>query len=147
MSSEVTAFILVEFGQTNYGISALEIQEIAEVELITPVPDSESHLLGVTHYHGQPTPVLELGALLGQKETAEGDAGRLIFLDVLDHPVALKVARTREFLEIKNEEIKAAPAGGKGLAFVHQIAQSDGRLVLILDSLQLLEHTLGVNKP
>lgn len=144
--TESTSFILIELGSTSYGIAAIEIRELTELGEVSPLPDSQGFLLGITQRRGVPTPVLDLGALLGHGPTPDSPLDRLVFLDVLEQPVAYRVSHARSFVEIPKEELKPAPSGRKSLEFVSHIAQSRGKLVLILDNKLMLEHTLGVVK-
>ncbi len=127
-----------------YAVPIGEVREIVRDPLITDVPRSAPHVLGVMMIRGQVVPVFDLRKLLNLPAPSAGGATpvRAVIVDVGRGPCAMKVDSVRQVLRLRDSAIESTPPGvgaGDPEAF-RGIARVQGRIVVLLD----LAHVLGV---
>lgn len=62
--------VQVRVGREAYAIPVTHVLEVLDLEELTPLPGSGSHVLGLRNLRGQVLPVFDLAALLGAGEGA-----------------------------------------------------------------------------
>ena len=104
---------LVASGQ-GFCIEITEIREIRRWSPVTPLPFSESAVLGVINLRGAVIPIVDLAAKLGLGATEPTARHVIIVVALRDRTVGLLVDAVSEILTIKGEAIRKAPSTGAG---------------------------------
>lgn len=139
MSAE--GYVLFRIGETHYALPALQVQQVAMVERITPVPRAPDFVDGVVYLRGQVVPVVNLRARFGLERRPYDLASRLLVVQFGERVVGLAVDAAREFVALPPESVFLPPedltaAGGRYLSGVSLVGD---RLVFILDVQKLLQ--------
>lgn len=128
-------YILFELAGSFYGVRSEDVQHIAMLEHVTPVPNTVPTVDGVVFSRGQVVPALNLRARFGLPRVPATPRTRLVFLKVGSRVVALVVDAAREFRTIPRETIRPIEQTLHGIEgnYVQGVATVKDRSVLLLD--------------
>lgn len=79
MSSSAGRLLVFRLGNVRYGLTLLDVAEVHESFTLYPIPRAPGTLSGAINSHGNLTPVVDLGALLGDGPL--GGQGTVLVLD------------------------------------------------------------------
>jgi len=142
---EEAAFWVAEFpvGDERYAVPLQRLRGSVPLRLVTPVPLSPPHVVGILRFQGQVIAALSMAALLGGQGwrqdpavllVVEGPAGDLLALDCEQVPQPLSVPQRVV------EEARAHAAAGP----VTAVALPGARQLNLIDLDQLLARVSGV---
>ena len=77
---KVTQFIVVRFGEEQYGIDIKYIDNIVRMQQIRRVPEVPSYIKGVINLRGEVIPVMSARIKMNLEEDVETKATRIIIL-------------------------------------------------------------------
>ena len=97
-------YIVFRIGSGNYGIPIEQVQEIARVDSITPLPQLPPAVLGATNLRGTVVIVVSGHRLLGSH--GNFDSNQIVFLKVNQRLFGLLVDEAEEVLAINESEIE-----------------------------------------
>ncbi len=123
-----------------FAIDILEVQEIARVLPVRPIPEAPMFLDGVVNLRGKVVPVMDLRKRL-QLPVAEASAEtRMIVVKNGGRPVALLVDSVSEVLRLPQESLEEAPSMVSSIdaRYVRRVAKQNDRILILLDVAQLL---------
>lgn len=128
-------YILFELAGAWYGIRSVDVEHIAMLEHVTPVPNTAPAVEGVVFSRGKVVPALNLRTRFGLPSVPHTVRTRLIFLKLPQRVVALIVDAAREFRTLATDVIKPIEETLHGVDgnYVKGVATVQGRLVLLLD--------------
>jgi chemotaxis signal transduction protein len=121
-------------GEDRYAIALSALRAVVPLRLVTPVPLSRPHVIGLLRFGGQIITALSLASLLGIRGWAQDPAvlivvdpgfGGLVALDCEDVPRPIAVAA---------RALEEARGRGKLADFVHE-----GRVLHVIDLARLLD--------
>lgn len=75
-------YLTFNMQKEEFGVNILSVQEIRGWEVVTPIPNSPSHILGVMNLRGTVVPVIDLRMCFGLEELSYDDATVVIILNV-----------------------------------------------------------------
>lgn len=132
------ALPVAEFGlgAERYAIPLASLRAVLPLRLVTPVPRSPAHVIGVLRFQGQLVTALSLMALLGVKGWRQ-DCAVLLVLERDDgHRVAIDCEHVPRIEALSQRAVDQARARGAGA--VHEVAAEGLRTVALLDVAALL---------
>jgi len=131
--------LVVTTGTCACGLPLPSVIETFRPLPIEPVPGPLAFVRGVSILRGIPTPVIDLGALLGN---SAGQATRFVTLRVGDRQAAISVGAVRGVREIDSPTLRNLPPllHGTSNDMIDAIGTLDERVLMVLrDSWQLPE--------
>jgi chemotaxis protein histidine kinase CheA len=142
-------YILMELAGTTYGIRSSNVQHIAMLDHITPVPNTSSALDGVVFVRGQLVPALNLRARFGFPKIPYDLRTRLVVIQHGKRQVGLIVDAAREFVQIAADTFQPPPEAIGSLSgnYLESIATLGDRLVLLLNLHEVLALTESLLPP
>ena len=117
-----------------YGIDILKVQEIRSYEAPTRVANAPAFVKGVVNLRGVIVPIVDLRLRLGQ--TAEYSSFTVVIvLNVCNRVVGIVVDSVSDVLELRPDEIMAAPEIGSAIdtRFVTGLGKVAERMLILLD--------------
>lgn len=146
MSATVQIIQVVVFSLTDpvtkrneeYGIGVEQVQEIRTLETITRLPNSPTHVRGVTNLRGKIISIVDIKQKLGFPASDIGNNARVLIAELNDKQVGLLVDQVDQVMRISTSDIDLQSDSGfsqnmKGIAKVND------RLIIILDLPKLLQ--------
>jgi purine-binding chemotaxis protein CheW len=136
-------YVLCELAGTAYAIPSQSVQRMEMVETVTPVPNAPPFVDGVVFSRGRVVPAVNLRRRFGFDRAEYDLKTRLVVVAHADRVVGLIVDSAREFVTIPAEAIQPPPEGLAGTAgnYLGGVATLNGKVVLILDVAEILNHT------
>jgi chemotaxis signal transduction protein len=135
MSTHTESFVLFELAGNVYGLPTANVQHIAMLEHITPVPDASPVIDGVVFSRGQVIPALNLRVRFGFPRQENTLRTRIVFATIHDRTVGLIVDTAREFRNFSRESLRPIEKTLTGIndKYLTAVTTLGERLVLILD--------------
>lgn len=135
-------YMTFKSGNEYYGIKIQYVNEIIGFQDITPVPETESYIMGLINLRGKIIPVIDVQKRFGQEPSEYNDRTCIIVVDVKATTVGLIVEKIAEAVEIKDENILPPPTISRvdriQNKYVYGIAKVGDSVKLLLDPERLL---------
>ena len=131
-----TLFVQFVVGRLSCALPLGDVQEIAAMVAVTPLPGAQRHVLGVVDYHGTPCPVLDIRSLLNLPSSPLVPEQHLLILRVGTRLLAVPCDQAERVL---SASIQMAPAGPNGGALVQGLIQEKDGVVLVLDPAEMVK--------
>ncbi|MHB8420446.1 MAG: chemotaxis protein CheW [Myxococcales bacterium] len=130
-------------GGEDYAVAIASVHEILRPPPITEVPRAPPAVLGVISLRGEALPVFDPLKLLGlQRRGGESPsaARRVVVIDTAEGLAGLLVDAVEQVVRLPRSAIEPPPSGfaGAGPAALEGVGRWSGRLLAILDPVQLL---------
>ena len=126
----------------NYAVPIEQVREIRNFTEITNVPKAKEFVQGIMNLRGLIIPVIDIKKRLGfgQVDVQNPQNYRIIIADVRDSIYGLIVDKVENVLQISPEEIEPIPSDSfESYHYIKGIAKTQGRLLVLLDIIALLE--------
>ena len=125
------SFVRFTVGSIDMAIPIEKVQEVIEVEELTPLPGAPDYVRGMYNLRNSVIVVIDLAQKLGVK--AEGDSNRTVVLE--DMPVGLVVTKLRGIMKTEEENLQPAEdlAGLEENLLEGIIKTEEGEIVFVLD--------------
>ncbi len=133
---QVTQFIVVKFGEEQYGIDIKYIDNIVRMQHITRVPKVPAYIKGVINLRGEVVPVMSIRLKMGLAEDVETKATRIIILKMEQHGnVGILVDEVKEVVNLEDSQIEktAYEARDDKMSFINGIGKYEGGLISLLN--------------
>ncbi len=145
-------YILLELAGTTYAIRSSDVQHLAMLDQVTPVPNTPAAIDGVVFVRGQLVPALNLRARFGFPKIPYDLRTRLVIVQHDKRQVGLIADSAREFVRIPGDAFQPPPEAIGSLSgnYLDSIATLGDRLVLLLnlhEVLALAESLLPTPEP
>lgn len=135
-------YMTFKSGNEYYGLKIQYVNEIIGFQDITPVPETESYIMGLINLRGRIIPVIDVQKRFGQEPFEYNDRTCIIVVDVKSTTVGLIVEKIAEAVEIKEENILPPPTISRvdriQNKYVYGIAKVGDSVKLLLDPERLL---------
>ena len=142
VQNERTAqFVGFQLANQEYAFRIERIQEIVILDQVTTVPQVPEYVEGVSNLRGDVIPIINLRRLFGIDPKPTDGETRTIVVTVGQRTMGCTVDSVSQVMRIPAESIQPAPdiVAREGTAYVTGFAKLDGRLLILLDTDELLE--------
>lgn len=122
-----------------YGVEILKVQEIIQMQKVTPVPGSSDFVRGVINLRGKVIPVIELRKKFNMESTVDTDKTVIIVMMIEREnstiTMGIIIDDVREVMDIDSESIEKTPALGGSIdtGFIMGICKAKGSVKMLLD--------------
>ena len=133
---KVTQFIVVRFGEEQYGIDIKYIDNIVRMQQIRRVPEVPSYIKGVINLRGEVIPVMSARIKMNLEEDVETKATRIIILKLDQHDcMGILVDEVKEVVNLEEGQIDKVSYEAKEdkSNFIYGIGKYEGGLISLLD--------------
>lgn len=102
-SEDSAAFLLIGVGGNAFALDVRDVGGMAAGRWVTPAPSPDSALIGLSAIRGKVVPVFDLGAVLGEPRSTEGQ--RWIVLSRDQDPIAFAFSELQGHLRVDRSEL------------------------------------------
>jgi purine-binding chemotaxis protein CheW len=136
-------YLSFRLGGEEYGIDILKVQEIRGYGAPTHIANAPAFIKGVTNLRGVIVPIIDLRIKFGLSEVNYNDLTVTIVLSIGNRVIGAVVDSVSDVIELKLEQIKAAPQFSSAVAAEHitgigTVKQGDQERMLILVDIEKL---------
>ncbi|MFO0554202.1 MAG: chemotaxis protein CheW [Polyangiaceae bacterium] len=128
-------YLTFSFGQEEYGVRILVVQEIIGLLAVTPVPSTPKWVRGVINLRGKIIPVIDLRIKFAMSGCETNDRSCIIVVNAHGTEMGMIVDRVSEVVHLAGDSIEPAPGLGAHVRtdYLLGIGKSSGRVRLLLD--------------
>lgn len=133
---EITQFIVVKFGEEQYGIDIKYVENIVRMQHITRVPKVANYIKGVINLRGEVIPVMSVRLKMNLEEDIETKATRIIILKLEQHGnIGILVDEVKEVVNLDETQIEkmSYETREENSSFIYGIGKYEGGLISLLD--------------
>ena len=150
-AQERIQYIVVKFGDEQYGIDIKYIDNIVRMQRITRVPKVQSYIKGVINLSGEVIPVVSIRLKMGLVEDTITKKTRIIIIR-LDNGeiIGMLVDEVKEVVTLETSQIEkvAYDSGEEKANYLSGVGKDKGELISLLDmNLVFAEKERQINKP
>ncbi len=134
-------YMTFQVGQEVFGIELKYVNEIIQMQPVTPIPEVEHYIKGLINLRGKIIPVIDVADRFEKEAFAYTDRTCVIVIEVKSIEVGLIIENIAEVVSIEEEDILPPPTIGHGSMqdkFVHGIGKVGESVKLLLDPVKLL---------
>lgn len=134
-------YMTFQVGQDVYGIELKYVNEILQVQPITPIPEVEPFIKGLINLRGKIIPVIDVAERFCKDAFEYNDRTCVIVIEVKNVEVGLIIENIAEVVSIKEEDILPPPVinhANVQSKFIRGIGKIEGDVKLLLDPVKLL---------
>ena len=119
----------------HYGVDVSVVLEIIRMVDVTPMPAAPDFVKGMINLRGRVIPVVDLRERFGFPAGAPDKDSRILVVEVAGEDIGIIVDAVSEVIRIPADSIEPAAfaAAGDRATFVEGIANTDGKLIILLD--------------
>ncbi|MBE5882260.1 MAG: chemotaxis protein CheW [Lachnospiraceae bacterium] len=133
---ETTQFIVVKYGDEQFGVDIKYVDNIVRMQRITRVPKVQSYIKGVINLRGEVIPVLSLRLKMGLEEDVITKATRIIIIKLESNEcIGVLVDEVKEVVTLENAAIEKVGYDSKDprANFVFGVGKEKDGLISLLD--------------
>ena len=134
-------YIVVRFGNEQYGINIKYIDNIVRNQKITRVPKTQTYYKGVINLRGEIIPVMSIRLKLGLEDDEFTDKTRIIIVKIEGATIGVIVDQVREVVTLDDdntEKITRTSRDDAASGYISSIGKSKGELISLLDIVGLI---------
>jgi len=141
-------YLTFSLDNEEYGVGILKVKEIIGMMTITSVPRTPEFVKGVINLRGKVIPIIDLRLKFNMPAIQYSERTCIIVVEIESDArtisIGIVVDSVSEVLNIKKEEIEAAPAFGTRLetSYILGMAKTEGRVKILLD----IDHVLSTGE-
>ena len=143
-------YIVVKFGDEQYGIDIKYIDNIVRMQRITRVPKVQSYIKGVINLRGEVIPVVSIRLKMGLLEDEITKKTRIIIIR-LDNGeiIGMLVDEVKEVVTLETSQIEkvAYDSGMEKANYLSGVGKDKGELISLLDMNLVFAEKERQNKP
>lgn len=135
-------YVVFRLAKEDYAFDISVVREIHELDIISKVHRSPSHIEGVMNLRGKLVTVVDLRKRLGLDSKVPDELAKIIVVDAPDAPVGFLVDEVVEVARIPAEAIEPPPSyvsDSLEAEYVKGIAKVGERLITLVDPIKVLE--------
>lgn len=138
--------LIFRVGQEEYGVNINQVVSIERMQKITPYPNRQPHVLGVTTIRNVVTPIVDLRTALIGESVDPDDGTRMIIVQVEQKEIGLVVDSATDVIDIARDTIQHPNLmETKNVSFLEGVSKLDTRLIILLDIEKLLVDTTNLD--
>ncbi len=133
---ETTQFIVVKYGEEQFGVDIKYVDNIVRMQRITRVPKVQDYIKGVINLRGEVIPVLSLRLKMGLEEDVITKATRIIIIKLESNEcIGVLVDEVKEVVTLENAAIEKVAYDSKDpkANFVFGVGKEKDGLISLLD--------------
>ncbi len=133
---ETTQFIVIRFGDEQYGIDIRYIDNIVRMQHITRVPKMPAYLKGVINLRGEVIPVISMRLKMGLAADEITKASRIIVVKLeQEGNVGFIVDEVKEVVQLTADEIEKITYNAKDekANLINAVGKHNGELISLFD--------------
>lgn len=133
---ETTQFIVVKYGDEQFGVDIKYVDNIVRMQRITRVPKVQSYIKGVINLRGEVIPVISLRLKMGLEEDVITKATRIIIIKLESNEcIGVLVDEVKEVVTLENAMIEKVAYDSKDprANFVSGVGKEKDGLISLLD--------------
>ena len=132
---ETTQFIVVKYGDEQYGVDIKYVDNIVRMQRITRVPKVQSYIKGVINLRGEVIPVMSLRLKMDLDEDEITKNTRIIIIKIQHESIGLIVDSVKEVVNLNMSEVERVSFENRDerTAYVMGIGKQDEMLISLLD--------------
>lgn len=138
-------YMTFKSGNEYFGLKIQYVNEIIQIQAITPVPETENYIKGLINLRGKIIPVIDMRLRFGQEAFEYNDRTCIIVLQVNDTMVGLVVEKIADVVEIGESDILPPPTISRNdqtnRKYIYGIGKVGDEVKLLLDPDKLLSGT------
>lgn len=134
-------YMTFKVGPDVYGIELKYVNEILQMQPITPIPEVEHFIKGLINLRGKIVPVIDVADRFGKNAFSYTDRTCVIVVEVQGIEVGLIIENIAEVVSIREEDILPPPSINHANIqnkFIRGIGKIDGEVKLLVDPVKLL---------
>lgn len=134
-------YMTFQVGTDFFGIELKYVNEIIQMQPVTPIPEVEHFIKGLINLRGKIIPVIDVADRFGKESFEYNDRTCVIVIEVKGIEVGLIIENIAEVVSIDADNILPPPTVGHGSAqskFIHGIGKIGDEVKLLLDPVKLL---------
>lgn len=142
MEDERKQYIVITFGNEQYGIDIRYVDNIVRMQKITRVPKAQEYFKGVINLRGEVVPVMSLRLKMGLEEDVFTNSSRIIILKIEQQGVlGIIVDEVKEVVTLGNDAIDKVAHNPKDIksTFINGIGKNGEDLISLFDINSLIE--------
>ena len=133
---ETVQFIVIRFGEEQYGIDIRYIDNIVRMQHITRVPKMPAYLKGVINLRGEVIPVISMRLKMGRAADEITKASRIIVVKLeQEGNVGFIVDEVKEVVQLTADEIEKITYNAKDekANLINAVGKHNGELISLFD--------------
>ena len=135
-------YMTFQIGEEYYGIAINYVNEIANIQSITGVPEVEDYIKGLINIRGKIIPVIDVKVRFRQEPVRYTDRTCIILIDVNSTMVGLIVEKIADVITINEKEIIPPPSLNQSVSgrdkYVFGLVRVADEVKLLLDPEKLI---------
>jgi purine-binding chemotaxis protein CheW len=137
----VNKYLIFTIDKEEYGIEITHILEIIGIQPITPVPDVESYVRGVTNLRGKIVPVIDARLKLKKDFRQYDDRTCIIIINYKDILMGMIIDKVSEVINLVQEDILPPSSIKKGAnsRYIKSIGKYKDKIAFILDCEEIVK--------
>lgn len=135
-------YIVITFGNEQYGIDISYVDNIVRMQNITRVPKAQPYFKGVINIRGEVLPVMSLRLKMGLEDDEFTNSSRIIILKIEQQGVlGIIVDEVKEVVTLSTEEIDKVTHNPKDVksTFINGIGKNGEELISLFDINSVIE--------
>ena len=136
MENDKKQYIVITFGNEQYGIDISYVDNIVRMQKITRVPKAQPYFKGVINLRGEVVPVMSLRLKMGLEDDVFTNTSRIIILKIEQKGVlGIIVDEVKEVVTLGSEEIDKVAHKPKDVTstFINGIGKNGDDLISLFD--------------
>lgn len=145
LAGKYLTFLLNE---EEYAVEILKVQEIIQMQKVTPVPGAPNFIRGVINLRGKVIPVVELRRKFHMADLVDTEKTVIIVMlieneDGTSTTMGIIIDDVKEVMDVAAESIEKTPALGANIetGFIMGICKSEGGVKMLLDINKVLSNS------
>lgn len=142
--------VVFRLDNEKYGIDISYVSGIEYEQTIVRVPNSSRNIKGIINLRGEVIPVLDLRTKFNMDNLTAPKNAELIIVNLPNNKIAIEVDGVEQIHHIDENDIVDMPeiAKSSGAGYFDRVAKLDGKLIIIINPLELLseEELQAVNE-
>ena len=147
-SFQVVVFNLIDEQskkKEHYAVPIEQVREIRPLEAITPIPNTESYIRGIMNLRGKIIPVVDVKQKIGLSSSGETNSkSSILVAEVEGTLTGLLIDQVDQVMRISQKDTEPMSGGLETISYIKGIAKVEGRLIVLLDIVKLLEGTRSI---
>ena len=142
--------VVFRLDNEKYGMNISYVSGIEYEQAIVRVPNSSRNIKGIINLRGEVIPVLDLRTKFNMDNLTAPKDAELIIVNLPNNKIAIEVYGFEQIHHIDENDIVDMPeiAKSSGAGYFDRVAKLDGKLIIIINPLELLseEELQAVNE-